>query len=224
MNENGEWEESAELIALSEDMQREFERAQQFYLDNESLIRQVQDAQRLFREHESLIGQIQRLQSVLQAHAEARQQIEQIVQAAQRFAHDIRWAGTGVGLPFPLRVALTVDAGINELVPAARDVVVTSVPGMVKVEAPPGEVPVTGGFALPPTGFAGQGTVEKRTADLAALSDGQIVFLILVWLLAVVLPLLATVLPPEAHEVLTDSYATFALALTVTGLITGKSE
>jgi hypothetical protein len=226
MSENEEQDESAELVMPREAVRREIELVQQFYRDNEPMIQQVQEAQRFFREHESVIRQVQQLQPVIQAHAELRQQIEPIVQAAQRLIRDVQWPGTSgtFRLPVSLRMALAADAGIGQLVPVARDVVVAGVPAMIRVEAPPGEVSGTGSAALPPMKAAGQGTVEKRPTGLAALSDGQIVFVVLVWLLAVALPMLATVLPPEAHAVLTDSYATFAIALAVTSLIRDKSE
>jgi hypothetical protein len=51
---------------------------------------------------------------------------------------------------------------------------------MVGVAAVPGTVTGTGSLALSPMGFAGQGTVENRPGGLAGLSDGQIVFLVLV--------------------------------------------
>jgi hypothetical protein len=66
--------------------------------------------------------------------------------------------------------------------------------------------------------------IDSRRRGLAALSDGEIVFLVLVWLYALVLPWLATRLPPEYHAMLSDSYATVAIALAITWRILDKKR
>ena len=66
--------------------------------------------------------------------------------------------------------------------------------------------------------------VPDRPNRLAALSDGQIAFLVLVWLYAVWLPWVGSRLPPELHGMLTDSYATVALALTITWRMLDKRK
>ena len=63
-----------------------------------------------------------------------------------------------------------------------------------------------------------------RAAALAGLSDGEIAFLVLVWLYALVLPWFGTALPPELHAMLTDGYATFAIALAVTWRLLDKHK
>ena len=82
----------------------------------------------------------------------------------------------------------------------------------------------SGGVVLPKPSLSGQGTVENRRSGLAALSDGQIVFLVLVWLYAFVLPWFGAALPPEFHAVLSDHYATIALALSITWRIRDKRK
>jgi hypothetical protein len=77
-------------------------------------------------------------------------------------------------------------------------------------------ITAAGSMALPPMGFSGQGTVESRRRGRAALSDGETVFLILVWLYAVWLPWVGSRLPPELHGMLSDSYGTIAIALAIT--------
>jgi hypothetical protein len=69
-------------------------------------------------------------------------------------------------------------------------------------------------------------SVERRgpRRSLAELSDGQIVFLVLVWVYAVWLPWFGSSLPPELHGMLSDSLATFALALSITWRIRDKSK
>jgi len=69
-------------------------------------------------------------------------------------------------------------------------------------------------------------TVEvlESPRGLAALSDGQIVVLVLVWLFAFVLPPLGSALAPELHTVLSDSYATFAIALAITWRLADKHK
>ena len=232
MSENGERDESAELVMSSEAVRRELELVQQFYQDNGPMIQQVQEAQRFFREHESLIRQVQQLQPVIQAHAELRQQIEPIVQAAQQLIRDARWVPTGGAfrLPVSLRMVLAADAGIGELVPGARDVVVAGAPAMVTTVigssslTGAGTITGTGSIVLPKMRVSGQIKVEDRRRGLAAFSDGEKAAFVLVWLYAIWLPWFASRLPPELRQLLTDSYATFAIALTVTWRIRDKSE
>jgi hypothetical protein len=59
---------------------------------------------------------------------------------------------------------------------------------------------------------------------LAVLSDGEIIFLVLVWLYALVLPWLGTALPPELHAIVTDGYATIGIALAITWRILDKKR
>ncbi len=65
---------------------------------------------------------------------------------------------------------------------------------------------------------------DSRRRGLAGLSDGEIAFLVLVWLYALVLPWFGTALPPELHAMLTDGYATFAIALAVTWRLFDKHK
>ena len=76
-----------------------------------------------------------------------------------------------------------------------------------------GTVAASGSVALPP----------MRTG-LAAMSDGEIVFLVLVWLYAVWLPWFGSRLPPELHQMLSDSLATFAIALSISWRIIDKHK
>jgi hypothetical protein len=59
---------------------------------------------------------------------------------------------------------------------------------------------------------------------LAAMSDGQIAFLVLVWIYAFWLPWFGSALPPELHGMLTDGYATVAIAVAITWRITDKRK
>jgi len=154
-----------------------------------------------------------------------RRQIEPIVQAAEQFVRDSRRAKTAgePALPFAQRVALAVDAGIRELRPAPMRAVAH--PGTVGVSvAGPTAIAFSGSVALRPFRVAAQGTVENRPTGLAALSDGQIVFLVLVWLYAIVLPWFGSALPPEFHAMLSDSYATIAIALGITWRLLDKNK
>jgi hypothetical protein len=154
-----------------------------------------------------------------------RRQIEPLVQAAEQFVRDSRQAKTsgGPALPLAQRMALAVDAGLRELLPARMDADVRPVTIEVSV-AFPAVIVASGGLVLSPMSIAGQGTVEDRPSGLAALSDGQIVVLVLVWLFASVLPLLGSALPPELQAMLSDSYATFAFALSITWRIRDKRK
>jgi hypothetical protein len=62
----------------------------------------------------------------------------------------------------------------------------------------------------------------KATDELSrqgrAVRAGHLLALVLVWLLAFFLPVIGHLLPPEVQSVLTDEYATLALALGITML------
>jgi hypothetical protein len=171
-----------------------------------------------------------------------RRQVEPIVKAAEQFVRDARRAKTsgGPALPFAQRVALAVDAGLHELLPSPESLVIdyavyaqaataaaTAPSPTVNATATlagEGTVTASGSVALPPMSFSGQGTVEDRRSGLAALSDGQIVFLVLVWLYAFVLPWFGAAVPPEFHAILSDHYATTAIALGITWRIIDKNK
>ncbi len=108
-----------------------------------------------------------------------RRQIKPIVQAAEQFVRDSRQAKTsgGPALPFAQRVALAVDAGIRELLPAREPVVhevtlSTTVIGTASLTGV-GTVTARGSIALPQMGIAAQGTVEDRRGWLTGMTDGQ---------------------------------------------------
>jgi hypothetical protein len=169
-----------------------------------------------------------------------RRQLEPIVQAAEQFVRDARQAQVDGGpvLPFAQRLALVLDAGIRELRPQPkRPVAHQRTAGLVvnvsfavsaKVTAGAGLVvePVFG--AVSKDVAAGTETASVEVLDprrgLAALSDGQIVVLVLVWLFAFVLPMAGSALPSELHAALSDSYATFAIALAITWRIRDRAK
>jgi hypothetical protein len=215
-NEEPDW-----LAMPSEAVRRDIELGRLFFRDNEPMIRQVQEVQRLYREHERLIRQIQ---PVIQAHADLRRQLEPIAQAVAQMTRIGPWLKTGgsLALPLPLRLAAAVDIAIRE--PVVRHVsshdTANATDSVVAVSAITGSRSV----ALPPMRTSGQMTVKERPKGLAARSDGEIVFLVLIWLYALVLPWWATRLPPEYHSMLTDSYATSGLALTITLYVRDKHK
>lgn len=153
-------------------------------------------------------------------------QMEPIVQAAERFVRDAHWPKAGsLGLPLPLQLAAAMDTAIREPKPAQRHA--TAYPRTLEVSvAFPAPTVITGSgdVTLPKPSLSGEGTAGNRRSGLAALSDGQIVALVLVWLYAFVLPWFGSVLPPEFHAVLSDGYATFALALTITWRMLDKNK
>jgi hypothetical protein len=169
-----------------------------------------------------------------------RRQIEPLVQAAEQFVRDSRRAKTngGPALPLAQRVALAVDAGIRELRPERkRPVAYQRTAGLVvnvsfvasaKMTAGAGLVvePVFGAVSknvAAATEIASMEVLDSRRG-LAALSDGQIVVLVLVWLFAFVLPMTGSALSPELHVALSDSYATFAIALAITWRIRDRNK
>jgi hypothetical protein len=222
MSEDNEPDRWAELAKPSEFMIHEMERAQRMMRDYQPQIRQIEQAQRIFRENERLIRQAQ-----------------QVAQAAERFARITNWPKTSIGsaLPYPLWLASVMDAHMRKLLspgPAAHQ---RSAALNVNVAmSASAEVAAAGGLALSPTVFVSDGDVAtlSETASvevidsprrgLAALSDGEIVFLVLVWLYALVLPWFGTALPPELHAMLTDGYATVAIALAITWRVLDKQK
>jgi hypothetical protein len=167
-----------------------------------------------------------------------RRQVEPIVQAAEQFVRDARQAKAsdgGPALPFAQRVALAVDAGMRELLPTPVHAVVHPGTLSVSVSFPLPTITVSGSLPLPPARMVAFGEVASASDSLsverrgpgrsvAEFSDGQIVFLVLVWLYAVWLPWFGSRLPPELHGMLSDSLATFAIALSITWRIRDKHK
>ncbi len=159
-----------------------------------------------------------------------RRQLELFGRAAEQFVRGARRPMPGIDpvSPFQRRVVRAADAMMRELLPPREPVVhhvalydtgagldtlaVGTVTGTASVIGV-GTVTASGSVALPP----------MRTG-LAAMSDGQIVFLVLVWLYAFALPWFAMRLPPEYHAMLTDGYATIAIALAITWRIRDKNK
>jgi hypothetical protein len=158
----------------------------------------------------------------------ARRQIEPLVQTAMELVQLARldWPKTGSGTALPLSLRLAV-ATVNT---RTREFKLIPTPVAVWAPPPPREISMltpivgSGSVALPRMGVAGQLTVEDRARGPAALNDGQIVVLVLLWLFAFVLPVLGPELPSPLHGVLSDSYATFALALSITWRIRDKTK
>jgi hypothetical protein len=157
-----------------------------------------------------------------------RRQVELLGRAAEQFVRGARRPTPGIDPvpPFQRRVVRAADAMMRELLPPREPVVhhvalydtgagldtlaVSTVTGTASATGV-GTVTASGSVALPP----------MRTG-LAAMSDGQIVFLVLVWLYAIWLPWFGSRLPPELHGMLSDSLATFAIALSITWRIRDK--
>src|ERR1039457_6677000 len=194
---------------------------------SEPLIRQIQPPIQGIKAQVRQIGPI--IQAIQGSEA-LRRQVEPIVQAVQQFARADGWPVQ----PFPQRVARAMDAAIRELLapPPPPDVRsgsfvgyasgVGTVTGIASVTGV-GTVTASGSVAMPPMRTAGQMTVKNRSSWIVGLSDGQLVFLVLVWLIAFVVPLLPD-LPPKLHATLSDSYATLALALAITWRIRDKHK
>lgn len=145
-----------------------------------------------------------------------RAQIEPILQAAQQFVRDAQRAKTsrGPALPFAQRVALAVDAGLRELLPARMDADVRPVTLEASVTFP-AVIVASGGLVLSPMSIAGQATVQDRRAAIA----GQVLVLVIVWLLVLVLPVAIAMsgLSPGTQLILDIYYAALpAIAVEIT--------
>jgi hypothetical protein len=160
-----------------------------------------------------------------------RRQVEPIVQAAEQFVRDARRVKGrgGPALPFPQRVALAVDAGMRELLPARRQPVAhqatasLTVTPVLKATA---EVAAAAGIAPSPTVYVYDGDVitfsESASVEVRDSRNdmaGRILALVLVWLIVLVIPVAAwdANLPPEV-QALVDAYdgilANVAVAIT----------
>ena len=153
--------------------------------------------------------------------------MEPLVQGIVQLART-GWPKTvSLALPASLRLAAVVDAVDAEVrvlkltpppvcawVPQAKEISIVS-PALV----------VRGGSLAPPRiGAVAQDTAGDRRHGLAALSDREIVFLVLVWLYAVWLPWFGSRLSPELHQMLSDNLATFAIALSISWRIIDKHK
>jgi hypothetical protein len=129
-----------------------------------------------------------------------RRQVEPIVQAAEQFVRDARRVKDrgGPALPFPQRVALAVDAGMRELLPARRQPVAhqatasLTVTPVLKATA---EVAAAAGIAPSPTVYVYDGDVitfsESASVEVRDSRNdmaGRILALVLVWLIVLVIP------------------------------------
>jgi hypothetical protein len=155
----------------------------------------------------------------------------QLFENGERIARDTRrgkMSGIGPVPPFQQRLVRAADVAMRELAPTAA-LTVTPVFGATAPVAHRrtaaltvrpvfgATATVTGSFelALRPMRFSGQATVKDRPRGIAALSDGEKAAFVLVWLYAVWLPWFASRLPPELHQLLSDSITNYALALAI---------
>jgi hypothetical protein len=170
-------------------------------------------------------------QQIEESSEALRQQVDQLVRSAEQFARDGREATPGGPLPpLPQRLVQAAGSVMRGLVPvagysASYSAAYGGFRGQVRVMP---TVTGSGSVALPPMRVDGAGevvtttetgTVEivpDRPSGVKALSDGEIVFLVLVWIYAVWLPWFGARLPPELHGMLSDSYGTIAIALAIT--------
>jgi hypothetical protein len=169
---------------------------------------------------------MRQLEPIIKGNEALWRQVEPIVQAAEWFTQ----AGGGwPALRFSLQVALAVDARMRVLLPSPESQVIDyAVFAQVATATATAPSPTVNATAT----AAGEGTVTASGSvtppplrtGLAAMSDGQIVFLVLVWLYAFVLPWFGAALPPEYHAILSDHYATIAIALGITWQMHGKSK
>jgi len=161
-----------------------------------------------------------------------RGQMEPVVRAAQQFVRDAQQAKArgGPALPFAQRVALAVDAGIRELVPEPkRPVAHHRTAGLVVniSSAASARVTTGAGLTIQPVFGAVRGdtaaateTVAVEVLDsrrgLAGLNAGQILALVLVWLLLLAMPvaIVDAKLSQEAQQA-AEAYYAVAVALAV---------
>jgi hypothetical protein len=166
-------------------------------------------------------------QQIEESSEALRQQVDQLVRGAEQFARDGQETTPGGPMPpLPQRLVQAAGSVMRGLVPAAG---YPAGPGGFRgqIRVMP-TVTGSGSVALPPMRVDGAGevitatetgTVEivpDRPSGVAALSDGEIVFLVLVWIYAIWLPWFGSRLPPELHTMLSDSYGTIAIALAIT--------
>lgn len=167
-------------------------------------------------------------------------QIEPIVQAAEQFVRDARRAKAsgGSALPLAQRVALAMDAGMRELLPGRKQSVAHQRTAALVVNvsfAATARVISGAGLTIQPVFGVSAGDVASASENpavqvaprsrrsLAEISDGQILALVLVWLVAFVLPQIQATLPSDTQALAGNYYATVAIALAVTWRIRDKN-
>lgn len=155
-----------------------------------------------------------------------RRQVSPIVRAAQQFVDDARaaQAQAGTPLPFAQQITLTVDAGIREVISAVQGeggLVLGNI-GMNITATVVADIDV-----IRVTEHASVVVLEESgklpSGDQAAKA-GQLLVLVLVWILALGGPIAQQALAPEAQAVLTNELATFGLALMITWRILDKRD
>jgi hypothetical protein len=203
---------------------------------------QAQEAWR--RQMEPMIQAHERLrrqmEPILRAHEAYRRQIEPITRALEQFARIANWSKINIGpaLPYPLRLANVMDAQMRELLspgPATHQ----RSPALNVTTSASAEVAAAGGLALSPTVFVSDGDVftlsetasveelDSRRRGLAGLSDGQILALVLLWLLVLVIPAAAwdANLPTEVQTLVVAYDGILAnVAVAITFDILGKRK
>jgi hypothetical protein len=185
----------------------------------------LQAAEALGHQTEPFVRGLEMLRRQMEPFAQVseayRRQIEPIARAVEQFARIVNWPKINIGPvpPYPLWLANAVDAQMRDLLsprPAAHQI--TAAP----------EVAAAGGLALSPTVFVSdsdvataseKGSVEdldSRRRVLAGLSAGQILALVLLWLVVLGVPaaVIATDLPPDVQATV-DAYDAILAALAV---------
>jgi hypothetical protein len=149
-------------------------------------------------------------------------QIEQLVQSARRFMRDGRQAMASSGPVPPLqdRVIRAVGAAARELAPARQPVIQpvllpTTVIGHSSLTGG-GTITATGSLTMAPMRVSGQATVQNPPDISAEQRIGQILAMVLLWLIVLAVPaaVMATDLSPEAQATL-DAYDAMLAALAV---------
>jgi len=123
-----------------------------------------------------------------------RRKIERLVQGAEQFVRESPEASTGAGPvpPIPYRVLRAVGAAVRELgaarQPVVRHVALYDAGSAVDTLAFAGLATATASAPMPRVLTADHAGVDRRPGPLAALDAGQILALVLIWLVMLGLP------------------------------------
>ena len=200
------------MLQAHERWRRQFEPMLQAY---ERMRRQMEP---ILRAHEAYRRQAEQ---IFRGNEALRRQAEQIAQATEQLARCASSPKIGMGLGL-LRLAGVMDTSMRELLS----------PG----SAATAEVAAAGGLAPSPTVFVSSGDVatasegesvderDSRRRALAGLSGGQILALVLVWLIAYGLPIYLYSQSPTPSTLIEGNLATVALAYDITCRILDKRK
>lgn len=177
----------------------------------EWLLKAAQDASDLRRQIEPYLPMMQDVQR----YGDEIRRATPHIQVAMQYAEQIRTAQAAVGpVAHALELVTVMNAGLQEFLWPARHqpAVSVAVPAATaSATALPASVVVSGAGAATDTL-----TMQKATPrEVAVPLDAKTVFLVVLWVFAILLPLKIGLLPPDVQTIIRDYLVTVGIALVI---------